>query len=210
MVVLVFAGSLAACCLAYRIGQRTSRRPLLFFRRKSSIAYFVSGVMGGSGEGKSNLSGVAVESQDYRAQMREAILAADPTATIVDPAELVKTRSISLHPSGPVDWSSDIAVATMFGECCDLAARCDVIISYLPSASMGSAVELHAAHESGKLVLVVAPGENMKRNWVIRVYADHVFDSIEELRRWLLENPTNKQQHHAKYSRQGSFPWRPW
>lgn len=145
--------------------------------------------MGGSGGGTSSLAGIPVESQDYRAAMRAAILAADGTATIVDPAIVVTARAPELHPSGTpakAFWTEDKAVGTMFGECVQLAAQCDVIVSYLPTASMGSAVELHAARAAGKLVLVVAPG-GMKSNWVVRSYAHHVFADVAALRSWLFE-----------------------
>ena len=59
----------------------------------------------------------------------------------------------------------------------------DVVISYLPEASMGSAVEIHAAMLAGKKILVVAPIS--RANWVVRSYADLVFKSIDELGSWL-------------------------
>ena len=172
---------LASCFVSYRTGlrQRSQHTPRAIATTPGS-SFFLSGVMGGSGGGASNLAGVAVESQSYRARIREAILSADPSATVVDPAEIVAARAPELHPvGGAVDWASDAAVATMFGECVDLAARCDVVVSYLPMASMGSAVELHAARARGRLVLVVAPGEKMRSNWVIRAYADRVFEDID-------------------------------
>ena len=184
----------AACFFSYRAGVRyaaesRARAPRLMLtpRKASGISYFLSGVMGGSGAGSSKLVGIAVESQDYRAQMRDAILAADATADIVDPAQIVEGRAPELHPHGaPIDWSEDAAVGTMFGECVATAANCDVVVSYLPTASMGSAVELHAAYVAGRLILVVAPGEKMKGNWVVRSYADKVFDNVTELQDWLV------------------------
>ena len=189
---LIVLGSLglASCFVSYRTGlrQRSQHTPRAIATTPGS-SFFLSGVMGGSGGGASNLAGVAVESQSYRARIRDAILSADPSATVVDPAEIVAARAPELHPvGGAVDWASDEAVATMFGECVDLAARCDVVVSYLPMASMGSAVELHAARARGRLVLVVAPGEKMRSNWVIRAYADRVFEDIDGLGRWLSQH----------------------
>ena len=161
-----------------------------------STSYFLSGVMGGSGSGTSSLVGIPVESQDYRAQMRAAILAVDARATIVDPAVVVHDRAPELHPPGTSPeafWSEDAAVCNMFGECVALAAQCDVVVSYLPSASMGSAVELHAARESGKLVLVVAPGR-MASNWVVRSYAHHVFADVPALQAWLANQRCDGQE----------------
>ena len=145
--------------------------------------------MGGSGGGGASLAGIAVESQDYRALMRGAILAADPSATIVDPAIVVPAMAPGLHPPSTPEaewWSADACVRQAFEACVDLAAKSDVVVSYLPTASMGSAVELHAARQAGRLVLVVAPGK-MRFNWVVRSYADHVFEDVRALEVWLLE-----------------------
>ena len=146
--------------------------------------------MGGSGGGSSQLANVAVESQDYRAQIRDAVIAAESGAQVVDPAEVVEARGPDLHPpDGPVDWRTDESVAAMFAECVRLAAEADVVISYLPTASMGSAVELHAAREAGRLVVVVAPGR-MRSNWVVRSYAHYIFDDVSSLAAWLLARQT--------------------
>ena len=69
----------------------------------------------------------------------------------------------------------------------EAAAAADVVISYLPEASMGSAVEIHAARQNNRTILAVAPG-SMANNWVVRSYADHTFSSIDELRGWLSSN----------------------
>lgn len=50
---------------------------------------------------------------------------------------------------------------------------------------MGSAVELHSARQAGRLVLVVAPSDKMRQNWVVRSYAHHVFDDVSQLEAWL-------------------------
>ena len=173
------------------LGRRRAalRKPSPAPKPDRRTSYFLSGVMGGSGGGGASLAGIAVESQDYRALMRGAILAADPSATIVDPAIVVPAMAPGLHPPSTPEvewWSADVCVRQAFEACVDLAARSDVIISYLPTASMGSAVELHAARQAGRLVLVVAPGK-MRGNWVVRSYADHVFEDVRALEVWLLE-----------------------
>ena len=146
--------------------------------------------MGGSGTSKNKTLetlGVAMESQDYRAQITQAVLAADPTAQIVDPLKMGEVRSTELYPAGtPVSemWQDDAHVREMFNDVVVAAAKADCVISYLPVASMGSAVELHSARNAGKLILCVTPG-SMRTNWVVRSYADKIFESIPELAEWL-------------------------
>eukprot|EP00927_Polykrikos_kofoidii_P028479 TRINITY_DN24861_c0_g1_i1.p1 TRINITY_DN24861_c0_g1~~TRINITY_DN24861_c0_g1_i1.p1 ORF type:complete len:194 (+),score=31.83 TRINITY_DN24861_c0_g1_i1:70-582(+) len=156
--------------------------------------YFLSGVMGGSGGGDNKEFGVAMESQDYRALLRDAVLAADPMARIVDPLALGEVRAAEWYPPGtPIEnyWIDDAHVREMLAEVVAAAAASDVVISFLPSASMGSAVELHAARQASRIILVVAPG-NMRGNWVVRSYADRIFESIEELRDWLLSKANSR------------------
>lgn len=150
--------------------------------------YFLSGVMGGSGGGASTIQTVPVVPQDYRQLMSKAILAADATASIIDPGVIIPDAAAKYHPPGtPADsyWTDNSIVQHAFAECVKLAAAADVVVSYLPTASMGSAIELHAAREAKKYVLVIAPGK-MRGNWVVRSYADEIFDTLDDLEEWLL------------------------
>ena len=54
---------------------------------------------------------MALESQDYRAFVTEAILGADSSARIVDPLEMCKVRAPAMHSPGtaPEDMFKDDA-----------------------------------------------------------------------------------------------------
>lgn len=56
------------------------------------------------------------------------------------------------------------------------AAECDLLIAYLPGASMGTAIEMHQAARSGAVVLTITP---MAANWVVRAYSDRVFADVD-------------------------------
>jgi len=147
--------------------------------------YFLSGVMGGSGAGTSSELGLRMESQDYRSQIRSAILGADPNAVIIDPLQLGAERAAEwFTQDDPSPWQDDAHVRQMLSEVVAAAAASDVVISYLPSASMGSALELQAAHSAGKMVLAIAPN-NMRSNWVVRSCSSMIFDSISEVASFL-------------------------
>ena len=99
-----------------------------------------SGVMGGSQTASSKSLGIPMESQDYRGQIRAAILAADEAANIVDPLEMGAVRGRELgFGEGKPSWTDDADVRKLFAEVVDAAAAADVVVSYLPTASMGSA-----------------------------------------------------------------------
>ena len=182
---------------------------------KAGSSYFLSGVMQGKKADGDGVAGTV--NQDYRQHVKDAVLAgaqpvhptvwvaplppclllahsspvartaADSTAVIIEPWDLVGAECAVLYPEGTAQsdmFKEDAHVQRCFGVVVDAAAKADIVISYLPEASMGSAVEIHAAKGAGKVILVVAPG-SMAQNWVVRSYADSVFASIDELRQWL-------------------------
>ena len=62
------------------------------------------------------------------------------------------------------------------------AAECDLLVAYLPEASMGTAIEMHEAAAHGAVVLTISP---LGANWVVRAYSDRVFPEIEGLEAFL-------------------------
>ena len=51
------------------------------------------------------------------------------------------------------------------------AAACDLLIAYVPSASMGTAIEMYEAWSGGATVVTITP---LAANWVIRAYSHHI------------------------------------
>ena len=58
------------------------------------------------------------------------------------------------------------------------AIDCDVLIAYLPSASMGTAIEMYEAHRAGAAVVAVTA---MAANWVVRAYSDRIVPDLAGL-----------------------------
>ncbi len=65
----------------------------------------------------------------------------------------------------------------VFFEHIEKAAQSDVIVAYLPEASMGSAIELWEAFKEKRVILTISP---LKENWVIKTLATRNFTSLEE------------------------------
>merc|ERR1712019_23905 len=113
---------------------------------EKSRKYFISGVMGGSKKKLDSASDLV--SQDYRTQISRIISSVDSDAYVVDPLETVKASAVRqgvtfedlMSPT-----SDNSLVREAFEGVVALASQCDVIISNLPEASMGSAVELWEA-----------------------------------------------------------------
>ena len=69
------------------------------------------------------------------------------------------------------------------------AARADVLIAYLPEASMGTAVEMWEAHRAGKPVLTISP---LAENWVVRFLSTRVFPSLVAFESFVAEGELEK------------------
>lgn len=122
---------------------------------------FLAGIIQGS------IAEKRIHEQDYRARMTVALEQAIPGADIFDP--------ITHHPNSieyPTGQSRDV-----FFELMRLAGQCDMLVAYLPEASLGTAVELWEAHNNGALVVSVSP---MEHNWVVRFLSDRVYCTLED------------------------------
>lgn len=127
---------------------------------------FIAGVMQGSRLDEE------IDEQDYRLRISEALRAHLPEAQVTDPW--------LLHPDSP-SYDTKQARAT-FLENTALAGEADVLIAYLPHASMGTAIELWTAYHNHTYVVAVTP---MDHNWVVRITADRVLPDLDSLLRYI-------------------------
>ena len=129
---------------------------------------FISGVMQGSKQGRN------INDQGYRQAIRRMVRARHPDAEIVDP--------VALFPDS-VDYDDDRACQVLFGMT-EEAARADVVIAYLPEASMGTALEMARAYDGGTPLVSISP---MMQNWFIRCLSRRVFSNLEAFAGWVAE-----------------------
>jgi len=122
---------------------------------------FIAGIMQGS------LPGTMVHDQDYRTRVKEIVNHYHPDVDVICPWEL--------HPDSP-DYGPERAKETLL-TMAEVAGQCEVLIAYLPQASMGTTLEMWKAYEAGRTILSISP---LKRNWVIGALSDHVFETIDE------------------------------
>ena len=62
------------------------------------------------------------------------------------------------------------------------SAGSDLVIAYVPSASMGTAIEMYEAAHAGAVVLTISP---LAANWVIRAYSDRILSDIPAFEQFL-------------------------
>ena len=123
---------------------------------------FIAGIMQGSRLDE------MIDAQDYRHQITAALQTHLPEVSVTDP--------YALHPES-VDYDSGTARKT-FSEMTSMAAEADVLIAFLPQASMGTAIEMWTAYQARKPVIAVTP---LIHNWVVLTTASAVLPDMESL-----------------------------
>jgi len=119
---------------------------------------FLAGIMQGS------LAHAAVHDQDYRRHLKALLAAHLPDAHVYDPL---------------ADHADSIAYDDALGREVflrhnEMCRDVDVLLAFLPEASMGTAIEMWEAYQNGAAVIAISP---LAVNWVVRflshvVYAD--------------------------------------
>jgi len=127
---------------------------------------FIAGIMQGSIKGK------GIQQQDYRQLIRDAVKINHPNAEIVDP--------FSLFPDS-VEYDDQRAKQVLF-EMGEEAGSSDIVIAYLPNASMGTALEMIRAYDNGKTIITISP---MDENWLIRAVSVKIFPLLDEFCTWV-------------------------
>ena len=119
------------------------------------MRFFLAGIMQGSNRGD------GLEQQDYRGQLRELLTEHFPGSDIYDPLQ---------GNEGSVEYDDEMARATFVGHN-HMCREVDVVVAYVPEASMGTAIEIWEAYSHGKVVISISP---LVSNWVIRVCSHFV------------------------------------
>jgi hypothetical protein len=127
---------------------------------------FVAGIMQGSIPGK------GIQDQDYRKLIGDVIQEQHPDFEILDP--------FLLFPDS-VEYSDERAKEVLFSMASE-AGKSDLLIAYLPEASLGTALEMIRAFDNGKPILCVSP---MEKNWFIIATATRTFKSLDDFINWV-------------------------
>ena len=127
---------------------------------------YISGVMQGS------IKGHGIQGQGYRQAISEAVRTRNPDVEIYDPF---------LAFPNSVEFDDQLAKQALF-TMADEAASADVLIAYLPEASMGTALEMTRAYDNGKAIISIS---RLEKNWFIRAVSAKLFFSLEDFIVWV-------------------------
>ncbi len=121
---------------------------------------FLAGVIQGSKRDDS------ICPQDYRGRIIDLVRQVSPETEIYNPLD-GHEHSIS--------YDDDKGKAVFF-EAIDKIGECDLMIAYLPEASLGTAIEMWECHRLNIPVWTLTP---MAKNWVVRFFSERVFADVE-------------------------------
>ncbi len=122
------------------------------------MRFFIAGIMQGSHTVNQ------MHDQDYRQRIAQLLAEHFPDAEVYDP--LAKHRN-------SLDYDKLTGREVFFKH--NLMCReVDVLLAFLPAASMGTAIEMWEAHQNGAAIIAISP---MKHNWAVKylshaIYAD--------------------------------------
>ena len=126
------------------------------------MRFFIAGIMQGSHQG------VAMHNQDYRPHLKQLLALHFPQAEIYDPLsdhgdslsyDATRGREVFFHHNRM---------------CRDV----DVVLAFVPEASMGTAIEMWEAHQHGRAVISISP---MTHNWAVRFLSHQVYADLAAL-----------------------------
>lgn len=141
-------------------------------RRPARI--FIAGVMQGS-----RLENTVI-AQDYRQTIAAFLRQYTPDVEIVDPW--------TLHPNS-VSYNDDDARRTLI-DLAKEAGRVDVVIAFVPEASMGTALEMWEAYQQRRLIFTISP---LIHNWVVKSLSTQVFEDLSAFRAFVVSGDFAKQ-----------------
>ena len=121
---------------------------------------FLAGIMQGSH------LGAVMHYQGYRGQLRELLEKHLPAAEVYDP--------LAAHQSS-LDYTDDQA-REVFLNHNRMCSEVDVLIAFVPEASMGTAIEMWEAWRANRMVIAISP---LALNWTIKYCSHLVYPDLE-------------------------------
>lgn len=127
---------------------------------------FFGGIIQGSCQGSN------ITSQDYREKIKTVLNDKYPDFEIIDP--------FASH-NNSIEYDDDQANETFFNYL-NVVDTSDLMIAFLPQASMGTAIEMYRAYHCKVPVITISP---MSTNWVIRLFSIKNFETIESFAKFV-------------------------
>jgi hypothetical protein len=125
------------------------------------MRFFLAGIMQGSH------TAAKMHDQDYRRRITRLLDEHFPDAEIYDP--------LAEH-KGSLDYDK-LTGREVFFRHNRMCREIDVLLAFLPEASMGTAIEMWEAHQHGAAVLSISP---LAKNWAVKFLSHAVYADEEQ------------------------------
>jgi len=125
------------------------------------MRFFLAGIMQGSH------LGAVLHNQDYRARVKELLSRHFPGSDVYDP--------LTDHGNS-LDYD-DATGRAVFLHHNQLCRQVDVVLAFVPEASMGTAIEMWEAFQHGRAVIAISP---LKHNWAVKFLSHQLYADIDE------------------------------
>jgi hypothetical protein len=125
------------------------------------MRFFLAGIMQGS-HAEAILHG-----QEYRQEIRRLVEAHFPEAQVYDP------RANHAESLG----YDDVTGRDVFFRHNVMCREVDVLLAFVPEASMGTAIEMWEAYQHGAAVITVSP---LKHNWAVKFLSHALYANLDE------------------------------
>ncbi|HCR36271.1 hypothetical protein A2130_01350 [Candidatus Woesebacteria bacterium GWC2_33_12] len=135
--------------------------------KSKKFTVFIAGVMQGS-------KTEGIHSQDYRTEITNILNKHLKNVEVVDPDKTDPDR---------LNYNFEQS-KKMFFDYCAVAGKVDLLISFLPIASMGSSIEMWNAYQANIPIFTITP---MPQNWVIKLLSKEVFSDLEDFDKRVLK-----------------------
>ena len=131
------------------------------------MRFFIAGIMQGSHLGS------VMHNQNYRSRLKALLEHCFPGADVYDPlANHQESLDYDDHQGRRVFFRHN----RMCGEV-------DVVVAFIPEASMGTAIEMWEVLQHGRTVITISP---LTHNWVVKYCSHYIFPDVEALEDALL------------------------
>ena len=124
------------------------------------LLFFIAGIMQGS------FHEMTLHDQSYRAELARRLGECFPDCRVYDPLA---------HHANSVDYDDTQGRETFLMHNRMCGNEVDVLIAFLPEASMGTAIEMWEAWKNKAVVITISP---MRLNWAIRFLSHAIYPDL--------------------------------
>ena len=145
------------------------------------LKFFIAGIMQGS------FREMALHDQSYRAELTALLEKHFPGCVVYDPFA---------HHSSSTDYDDAKGRKTFLMHNRMCGSEIDVLIAFVPEASMGTAIEMWEAWKNGAIVLTISP---LQVNWAVKFLSHAIYPDFPTFLAALESGEINKQVRRAEF-----------